>query len=188
MRNIKLFALLLCLPVMLFTSCSGDTDEISASSDAQSTSASSASCVEICDSAYQIETKASGITSHNVYSNEGTQLDEFMTSSYYGTLLESPDLTTYEGYAVFITDEPVVSEFGIFKSSDQALIDQAEEFCARRLEAIRKKYEGYKPELVAAAEGALCETYSGYVYYIATTESNEEIRNIIRGMIDGSHN
>ena len=83
---------------------------------------------------------------------------------------------------------PVVSEFGIFKSSDQALIDQAEEFCARRLEAIRKKYEGYKPELVAAAEGALCETYSGYVYYIATTESNEEIRNIIRGMIDGSHN
>ncbi|HPE95713.1 MAG TPA: DUF4358 domain-containing protein [Bacillota bacterium] len=181
MKKTLSFLLVLITLVCLF-SCEPSEESAAVSKAGEST----ATCTELRDAAYTIEKAHTGEDIHSFYSSdsEDTKLDEFMTSGYYGTLTETPDLDSFTGYAIFITDEPTVSEFGIFKAPNDEKAQEAVTFCTRRIEALKKKFEGYKPEMVTAAGNAVCKTYGSYVYYIATVINNEAIETQIKLIID----
>ena len=173
---------------LLLCSCGGTT-ETSKENEATSQSngengamISNASCVEMRDEAYLKEKSDPEV--HQLYDSNEILMDEFLISGYYGTLLETPDFTKLDSYAIFITDEPVVSELGIFKAADGMTVEEIKEFCQLRVDALKKKFEGYKPEMVSAAEGAVIGVYGDYVYYIATMENNTAIETLIKAKID----
>lgn len=172
------------------TSKKGDENTSSAVSSTVSDTAnestapvSNASCAEIRDEAYASERSDPEV--HQLYDSKDNVMDEFMVSSYYGTLLESPDFTKLDSYAIFITDEPVVSEFGIFKASEDMTVDEIKAFCELRVDALKKKFEGYKPEMVSAAEGSVIGVFGDHVYYISTMENNSAIEALIKAKISG---
>lgn len=158
------------------------TDETSQTTSESGVVVSNASCVEIRDEAYLKEKADPEV--HQLYDSKDNAMDEFLISGYYGTLLETPDFTKLDSYAVFITDEPVVSEFGIFKASADMTVEEIKEFCQLRVDALKKKFEGYKPEMVNAAKGSTIGVYGDYVYYISTMENNTAIETIIKTKID----
>ena len=158
------------------------TDETSQTTSESGAIVSNASCIEIRDEAYTKEKADPEV--HQLYDSKDNAMDEFLISGYYGTLLETPDFTKLDSYAVFITDEPVVSEFGIFKASADMTVDEIKEFCQLRVDALKKKFEGYKPEMVNAAKGSIIGVYGDYVYYISTMENNTAIETIIKTKID----
>lgn len=158
------------------------TDETSQTTSESGVVVSNASCIEIRDEAYLKEKADPEV--HQLYDSKDNVMDEFLISGYYGTLLETPDFTKLDSYAVFITDEPVVSEFGIFKASADMTVEEIKEFCQLRIDALKKKFEGYKPEMVNAAKGSIIGVYGDYVYYISTMENNTAIETIIKTKID----
>ena len=158
------------------------TDETSQTPSESGVVVSNASCIEIRDEAYLKEKADPEV--HQLYDSKDNVMDEFLISGYYGTLLETPDFTKLDSYAVFITDEPVVSEFGIFKASADMTVEEIKEFCQLRVDALKKKFEGYKPEMVNAAKGSVIGVYGDYVYYISTMENNTAIETIIKTKID----
>ena len=158
------------------------TDETSQTTSESGAIVSNASCIEIRDEAYTKERSDPEV--HQLYDSKDSVMDEFLISGYYGTLLETPDFTKLDSYAIFITDEPVVSEFGVFKASDEMSVDEIKEFCQLRVDALKKKFEGYKPEMVNAAKGSVIGVYGDYVYYISTMENNTAIETIIKTKID----
>ena len=158
------------------------TDETSQTTSESGALVSNASCIEIRDEAYLKEKADPEV--HQLYDSKDNVMDEFLISGYYGTLLETPDFTKLDSYAVFITDEPVVSEFGIFKASADMTVEEIKEFCQLRVDALKKKFEGYKPEMVNAAKGSVIGVYGDYVYYISTMENNTAIETIIKTKID----
>lgn len=158
------------------------TDETSQTTSESGMVVSNASCIEIRDEAYLKEKADPEV--HQLYDSKDNAMDEFLISGYYGTLLETPDFTKLDSYAVFITDEPVVSEFGIFKASADMTVEEIKEFCQLRIDALKKKFEGYKPEMVNAAKGSIIGVYGDYVYYISTMENNTAIETIIKTKID----
>ena len=158
------------------------TDETSQTTSESGVVVSNASCIEIRDEAYLKEKADPEV--HQLYDSKDNVMDEFLISGYYGTLLETPDFTKLDSYAVFITDEPVVSEFGIFKASADMTVEEIKEFCQLRVDALKKKFEGYKPEMVNAAKGSVIGVYGDYVYYISTMENNTAIETIIKTKID----
>lgn len=185
----KLISMLLVIATVSLLLCAcgqnGDTsktDETSQTTSESGAIVSNASCIEIRDEAYTKERSDPEV--HQLYDSKDSVMDEFLISGYYGTLLETPDFTKLDSYAIFITDEPVVSEFGVFKASSDMTVDEIKEFCQLRVDALKKKFEGYKPEMVNAAKGSVIGVYGDYVYYISTMENNTAIETIIKTKID----
>jgi hypothetical protein len=185
----KLISMLLVIATVSLLLCAcgqnGDTsktDETSQTTSESGAIVSNASCIEIRDEAYTKEKSDPEV--HQLYDSKDSVMDEFLISGYYGTLLETPDFTKLDSYAIFITDEPVVSEFGVFKASEEMSVDEIKEFCQLRVDALKKKFEGYKPEMVNAAKGSVIGVYGDYVYYISTMENNTAIETIIKTKID----
>ena len=185
----KLISMLLVIATVSLLLCAcgqnGDTsktDETSQTTSESGAIVSNASCIEIRDEAYTKERSDPEV--HQLYDSKDSVMDEFLISGYYGTLLETPDFTKLDSYAIFITDEPVVSEFGVFKASEEMSVDEIKEFCQLRVDALKKKFEGYKPEMVNAAKGSVIGVYGDYVYYISTMENNTAIETIIKTKID----
>ncbi len=172
---------------LLLCACGQDTetskpDETSQTVSENTNVVSNASCIDIRDEAYLKEKSDPEV--HQLYDSKDNAMDEFLISGYYGTLLDSPDFTKLDSYAVFITDEPVVSEFGVFKASSDMTVDEIKEFCQLRVDALKKKFEGYKPEMVNAAKGSVIGVYGDYVYYISTMENNTAIETALKAAID----
>lgn len=185
----KLISMLLVIATVSLLLCAcgqnddtSKTDETSQTTSESGAIVSNASCIEIRDEAYTKERSDPEV--HQLYDSKDSVMDEFLISGYYGTLLETPDFTKLDSYAIFITDEPVVSEFGVFKASEEMSVDEIKEFCQLRVDALKKKFEGYKPEMVNAAKGSVIGVYGDYVYYISTMENNTAIETIIKTKID----
>lgn len=185
----KLISMLLVITSLaLLLSACGQDGEASKSGDASqaasesTTLVSNASCTAIRDDAYAHEKADPEV--HQLYDSKDDPMDEFLISGYYGTLLESPDFTKLDSYAVFITDEPIVSEFGVFKASADMTVDEIKAFCQLRVDALKKKFEGYKPEMVSAANGSVIGVYGDYVYYISTMENNTSIEETLKTLVD----
>lgn len=185
----KLISMLLVIATVSLLLCAcgqnddtSKTDETSQTTSESGAIVSNASCIEIRDEAYTKEKSDPEV--HQLYDSKDSVMDEFLISGYYGTLLETPDFTKLDSYALFITDEPVVSEFGVFKASEEMSVDEIKEFCQLRVDALKKKFEGYKPEMVNAAKGSVIGVYGDYVYYISTMENNTAIETIIKTKID----
>lgn len=179
-RIISIILAVLALSLLLVSCSNGST-----TSQTQSETTplkSNASCKAIRDEAYSKE--KGDVEVHQLYDNETAPMDEFMISGYYGTILETPDFSKLDSYSIFITDEPIVSEFGVFKATADMSVEEIKAFCQIRVDALKKKFEGYKPDMVEAAANSIVGVYGDYVYYISTMENNSAIETLLKAAVD----
>lgn len=184
-RTIALLLALFCMTAV-FSSCDNTSNENSDTSGASSEVSGKAEANISCSELLALVTELEKNENIMLYSSDGEQkLDEFMVLDLYSTLDDTPDMEIFEDYALFMPNDPIVSECHIFKLKNTKDMSKAKSYLNRRLDALRKKFVGYKPEQVAAAEDGEIFTEGSYIVLIATMENNDAVKKAIKNKING---
>lgn len=117
--------------------------------------------------------------------NEETALSDSQKSMYYGTLIEAPDFSGVESYAVRTAMDAVATEIAVFKVTDRSAAPTVEAFLQHRIDTLRANAVGYKPEEVEKCDNALIVTRGLYVICICTDINEELLAVAENGILNG---
>ncbi len=116
--------------------------------------------------------------------NEFDRFDEDIIRNMYGDIASVPDFSTVEQYSVFVGSNPVAPcEFGIFKMSKDADIEQFKLYLQARIDAKVENARHY-PEIDSEAlTTAKLESKNGFVWYLMVKGGNDKINDELKEKI-----
>lgn len=173
--TLAVFAILACL---LLSACSGGSGESSAgSSGAAAESTPAAKDIDIAAEANAFIEKYS-LSGGLYYTAAGSaKLDEDLLRGYFGDATESPELSAFSDYALYIDETKPLKpcEFGIFRLNAGADKGVFMQFLRSRIDAKLLLSKAYPSMDTSMLKTAVFGSAGDYVWYAAVSDANEYI-------------
>lgn len=177
------FAALACL---LITACSGsDSGTESGASTAPAESKAEVKDVDIAAEAGAIIEKYSLSGGMYFTASGETKLDDDLIRGYFGDATESPELSGFADYALYIDETKPLKpcEFGIFKLNAGTDKEVFMQFLRSRIDAKILLSKAYPSMDTSMLKTAVFGSAGDYVWYAAVSDANEYIDTTLKGKL-----
>lgn len=161
MEQVKLLLCIIFISAVLFTvTACEQIESYATTSDIMSKVRTAIPEKEMIDGIVYLE--AGNLYSSDSNSESGTMPDEIISEIY------RSDFDMVENYSIWIAEDNVVTEIGIFKLNDSANVSKFVDILYARIEELKIKASSIRNEEMTKAENAVISSTGKYVYYLVT--------------------
>lgn len=166
MNRFKLILCVMVTSILLMLVACGDVESQATAADIMSKVRTAIPEKEMIDGIVYLEP---GI----LYESDSNAMSVEMIDELYKTNFDN-----VENYSVWITNDDVVTEIGIFKLKEDDDVNTFVNAVSARVETLKEIAANLKPEEILKAENAIVSSTGKYVYYLVTN-INDILNNVI---------